>query len=405
MKKIFLLSALASLMGAQAALAQEPAEVTYVEDASQGLLINKMKDNWFITVEGGVNKGLTGFNKHSYFWKNVKPAAGIYVGKWFTPVFGARVGVNMLFTQSLSNEVPYPSDNTMQNGYYRVKHNEIGPVGDLLVNLTNWIGGYKPKRVWNLTAYVGAGGYFSLVPKYENGKRDGWQNEDDNVLTFHGGIMNTFRLCDALDLGIDFRWSFYDAHNSTFWTRPNEEGLNRTSGNLQAYVNLTYKFKKRDWNGPMVPVCPPVQDCGPYIAALDDANAKIAELETQLRACLDRPAPAPVAAEEHLATIYYPINVSKLSKEDVAVVGAIAEVMNSNPKQRYLVTGWADNYTGNDEINTRLRHARANGVKDALVRSGVNPDQLDVTINAGNLCDLGEKCVSLDRAVTIDEIK
>lgn len=408
MKKSILLSAVAALFVAQAAFAQQQAEVTYVEDASQGLLFNKAKDNWFVTVEGGVNKELLGYNRHSYFWKNIKPAAGIWVGKWISPVVGLRLGVNMLFTQQLSILEPYPSGNTMQNGYYRTKANQIGPVGDVMFNLTNWVCGYKPYRKYNLTAYVGAGGYVTVAPKFnDKGERDGWANCHDNVLTFHGGIINSVALSKQVALSLDIRWSFYDAHNGSFADSDKDlSWLNRTAGNLQAYLGLTYNFKKREWNGPMVPICPPAEDCSPYIAALNDANAKIAELETQLRACLDRPAPAPVEeVNDHLATIYYPINVSKLTKEDRRVLQAIAEVMLSHPDTRYQVCGWADNYTGNDAINTRLRHARANGVKTALLGFGVPASQLDVTINAGNLCDLGEKCVSLDRAVTIDEIK
>ena len=84
---------------------------------------------------------------------------------------------------------------------------------------------------------------------------------------------------------------------------------------------------------------------------------------------------------------------------------AVSEVMKSNPDQKYVVTGWADNYTGTDAINTRLRHARANGVQKCLLNNGVDAGQLDVTINNGNLYNGGEKYVSLDRAVTIEEAK
>ena len=53
MKKVFL--ALVSVLFLCPTLfAQEAAqEVTYVEDPSQGYLFNRMKDNWFITAEGG----------------------------------------------------------------------------------------------------------------------------------------------------------------------------------------------------------------------------------------------------------------------------------------------------------------------------------------------------------------
>ena len=77
--------------------------------------------------------------------------------------------------------------------------------------------------------------------------------------------------------------------------------------------------------------------------------------------------------------------------------------MKDNPNNRYILTGWADNYTGNDQINTRLRHNRVNGVKKQLLKDGVPESQLTATINDGNLVDLGEKYVALDRAVTIEQ--
>lgn len=55
MKKITLLAAACALFFAPAAVAQEAQEVQYVEDATQGYLMNSFKDNWFITAQGGVN--------------------------------------------------------------------------------------------------------------------------------------------------------------------------------------------------------------------------------------------------------------------------------------------------------------------------------------------------------------
>ncbi len=78
--------------------------------------------------------------------------------------------------------------------------------------------------------------------------------------------------------------------------------------------------------------------------------------------------------------------------------------MKDTPDKRYKLTGWADNYTGNNTINVRLRHNRVNGVAKQLKKLGVPESQLEVTIDNGNLCDLGEKYVALDRAVTIEEL-
>ena len=112
-----------------------------------------------------------------------------------------------------------------------------------------------------------------------------------------------------------------------------------------------------------------------------------------------------VAAKAPLATIYYPINVYRLTREDKNVLGAVANVMKDNPNTHYVLTGWADNYTGTDAINARLRVARANSVKDALVKDGVPANKLTTKSGVGNLNDLGIKYVALDRCVTIEEDK
>ena len=82
------------------------------------------------------------------------------------------------------------------------------------------------------------------------------------------------------------------------------------------------------------------------------------------------------------------------------VVDAVAEVMK-NENRNYLLTGWADNYTGNDQINVRLRKGRVATVKNELVKKGVAESRLETQINNGELTNYGPKCASLDRAVTI----
>ena len=52
MKRITLL---ATFLLAAMSFAVSAQEVTYVEDPSQGLLINKPSNNWFLNVEAGAN--------------------------------------------------------------------------------------------------------------------------------------------------------------------------------------------------------------------------------------------------------------------------------------------------------------------------------------------------------------
>lgn len=405
MKKATLIAcACALFVGAQSLAAQEAAqELTYVSDPSQGLLLNRMKDNWFITAEGGASFYLAANGVHRNAADRFMPAASIYGGKWFSPVFGARFGVNYLGLKGLASGPDYVG--TLQGApmidgkYTKTKYAEIGPVFDLMINLTNWWCGYKPNRVYNATFYVGAGAYFTMTRHYDaKGESEGFKYTDNDIMTLRAGLINSFNVSKQVALSLDLRFSGLDGLQNEGGT-----GWNRKYGSIQAYLGVTYNFKKRDWTAPVVPVCPEPENCDALRARLAAADARIADLEAQLKDCLSRPVEKVVEPKGPLATVYYPIGVSRLSRENQRVVKAIAHVMTQNPSKKYTLTGWADNYTGTDNINKRLRKNRAEGVQKLLVRNGVPESQLTVKTNDGNLSDLGEKCVALDRAVTIDE--
>lgn len=402
MKKTLLALACAVILG-QSMIAQNAQEVTFVEDPSQGYLFNRFKDNWFVTAEGGANIYFSPGDVHRDWKDRWAPAASVYFGKWFSPIIGIRMGVSWLKTKGLSDSpdaLGVIRDEPTVDGLYRQKFNHVGPVADVMLNVTNWIWGYKPGRKYNLVVYGGAGGYFTYVRQYDADGSSSYQYVQDKVLAVRGGIINSINVSEQVQLSLDLRFTALDNH-------PDEGSssyVNKTSYDAAAFLGVTYRFKKREWNAPIVPVCPEPENCDALRAQLQAADARIADLEAQLQACLDRPvevveAPKPAP----LATIYFPINVSKLTKEDVRVVNAVAEVMKANPDTKYVVTGWADNYTGNGKINTRLRQNRAASVERQLLRAGVADSQFTTTINAGNLVDMGEKFVALDRATTIQE--
>lgn len=404
MKKATLFAfACALFIGAQAVNAQEAAqELTYQPDPSQGVLLNRMKDNWFITVEGGASFYVAPLGVHRDAADRFMPAASIYGGKWFSPVFGGRFGVNYLGLKGLAADGSYIGALTDTYGKYnKTKYAEIGPVFDLMINLTNWWCGYKPNRVYNATVYVGGGAYFTLTRHYDAaGKSEGFKHANDDIFTARAGLINSFRISEQMQISLDLRASGLGALQNEGGACWNKKGLA-----LQAYLGFTYNFKKRDWTAPVVPICPEPENCDALRARLAAADARIADLERQLRDCLNRPVETVVENNGPLATVYYPIGVSRLSRENQRVVKAIGHVMMANPDKKYVLTGWADNYTGTDNVNMRLRKNRAEGVAKLLVKTGVAENQLTVTTNNGNLSDLGEKCVALDRAVTIEEAK
>ena len=392
MKKATLLGlACALFCGAQLASAQEVQEVTFVTDPGQGVLVNRMQDNWFITGEIGGDVYASKYWSARKFSDRFMPAAGIYVGKWFSPVFGARVGLNYLTLKGMSEGIytgSRPNDNRV-NGYYKTKYYELGPQADLMVNLTNWWCGYNPNRVYNAIVYGGAGTYATFISKdFDRGGN--W------IFDLRAGLLNQFRVSKHFQLGLDLRVTAVAGLRNN--ASPNPKYY---AG--QAYLTLTYNFNNTTWNAPVVPVYPEPENCDALRARLAAADARITDLERQLKECLSRPVETVEVLKAPLATVYYPIGVSRLSRENQRVVKAIAYVMQQNPDKKYLLTGWADNYTGTDAINIRLRQNRVDGVKNLLVKSGVNASQLEATTNNGNLSDLGIKAVALDRAVTIEE--
>ncbi|MBQ2490954.1 MAG: hypothetical protein II539_04590 [Muribaculaceae bacterium] len=412
MKKITLFAFACAMLVAPAVNAQE---VTYVEDPAQGYIFNNMKDNWFIQGEGGVGVMMSYKDADVKFGKRLAPKADLFIGKWFSPLLGFRIGGHfdqMIGKAGEMNAIGIRLWDTdiMKDGEkgYGQKFNRFGVTGDVLFNLTNWICGYRPGRFYNATLYAGAAVSWNVYRenkgdgdfKYAGGvkTKDGKSAHDRNFAV-QAGLLNSFALSKHLDLLLDLRFDMVQDH---------VDGAGMGHKTWVEYpsvlLGLGYKFGKTEWNAPVVPVCPPVVDNTALINdlrnKLEGANAKIASLQKQLDDCLKRECPKPHEVNAPLATIYYPINVSKIVGVQNDVVNAVAEVM-ANENSNYKLTGWADNYTGNDQINVRLRKDRVAGVKKALVGKGIAENRLETTIDNANLVDYGPKCASLSRAVTI----
>lgn len=399
-KTAFLAFACALFMGQGLTAQTTLKEITYVEDPSQGVLFNRFQDNWYITAEGGVSNTFTKGVARRYWGDRFAPAASLYVGKNFSPIIGLRGGFSWFQNKGIANSGNFLlQDDNKVRGMYKTKNNALGAAADVTINLLNWWGGYKPDRFYNLSVYGGVGGYFTTGKEYDRrGNSDGWKNAHYYFFTPRVGIINSFNLSKNFALALDLR--VIGADKSMTQSSP------RACGGLQAFLSATYNFNKTAWSAPIVAVVPEIEDCEPLRARLQAADARIEDLEAQLKACLNRPVEKVVETvkEAPLATIYFPIGVSRLNRVDNKVLGAVAEQIKASGKS-YTITGWADTYTGTDAINARLRTNRAKSVEKALIANGVPAAKLSTKSGVGNLNDLGIKYVALDRCATIDENK
>ncbi len=408
MKKIALLALLCvSYLVPMTTNAQE---VTYVEDPSPGYLLNRMRDNWFIMADGGVGMMMSSYDRHEHFGHRLGAKADFFVGKWFSPLLGLRGGVDFEQIKGATWTGNYAAlgyrnwPRQLDGGKYVPQHfNDIGLVGDVLFNVSNWLCGYKPHRFYNAIFYVGMTVNWVYARDGARPVSDGpWKygaNDDPDHsrnYSMQTGLLNSFAITKKIDINLDLRFDLMQEHIDG-------AGMGYRTWNEYpgVLIGMTYKFGKSEWNAPTKVICPewkyPDAKGDSLVAALEEAKRTIADLEDQLKDCLEQQTKK---VESPLATVYFPINRTEILGIQRNVVNAIAEVMN-NENRNYVLTGWADNYTGNDKINTRLRKGRVASVKNELVKQGVAEGRLDTEINPGNLTNYGPKCASLDRAVTI----
>ena len=393
-KSVLLALAALALGGTSTAVAQE---VTYEPDCAQGLLMNKNKDNWFLTVQGGTN---IMFSKHDIDAKlknRFGANAGLYLGKWVTPTFGFRFGASWVMPKGATTADgiyrKYGDNADIKKGIYLEKFMGVGPEFDVLINLTNWWCGYKPNRVYNAVLHGGAGAYWTWARRFNDDNDLKWRKAHNTWMFVNIGLQNNFRLSKVVDLFVDVQYEIFDCQPQCYH-------------DVSASLGVNFNFGKSEWNCPVTAVCPTWKytdaEGDALVAKLNNAENKIASLQQQLDACLRRPTAVQKVQDcEGLATVYYPINQYGLSSREKTILKSVASVMKEDENKKYVLTGWADNYTGTEEINARLRQQRVDGVKNYLVSCGVNPSQLETKTDNANLTDFGVKAAPLDRAVTI----
>ena len=349
------------------------------QESKRGPFItNGFWDNWFVSAGGGLNLYFGEYDNKMELQERLTPALDLSLGKWITPSMGLRLQYAGL--RAKGKVFLFPGDNAfvpagaLTNGYAIEKFNVMNLHGDLLWNLSNSIGGYRADRTWDFVPFAGFG--WARASNI-----DSWNsaNKVSNELGITVGLINKFRVSDAVDLNFELRHLFV---NDAF------DGIVRGSrweGMSTASIGITYKFAKRGFER-YVKVEP--ADYTPYnnrIAALErqladkDANAKrIADelaAEKARKAVVVQPEPEYIISP---LAVFFQINKADLTDKDIINLGYAADMIKKSGK-KFKVQGSADKATGNARINQTLSEKRANRVYDVLVNKfGVNPGQLEV---------------------------
>lgn len=333
---------------------------------------NSFWSNWFISAGAGGQVYFGDHDRQRKFGERIAPALDIAVGKWFTPGIGVRLMYSGLSAKGATQTGAYQSGGPISgkpwNGYWlsEQKFKFFNFHLDAMFNLMNLIGGYKEDRVYSLSPYAGVG--LARVTS----------SPTNTEITGHLGLMNSFRLCNALDLNIDLRATFI---NDMF---DGEVGGRGGEPMLTAALGLTYKFKRRGWDKSKTVVRTNVGE----INALRDQLNRANDENARLRNAIDESNRNPKQEVKKTAAsnlVIFRIGRADLSKEARANLGLLAEAIKaSDPNAVYTITGYADAGTGSKKTNERLSKKRAEAVYDCLVNEyGVSESQLKIDYKGG----------------------
>jgi hypothetical protein len=121
----------------------------------------------------------------------------LFFGRQWSPVIGSRLGYSF---QSINGATQNGSFATSTSSYYipvhrlyKQEYNVGNLYADLLVDASNWWGGYRPDRFYSFVPFTGVG----FAHAYDEPKTTSW--------SLSIGILNRFRLSNNFDLVLDAR--------------------------------------------------------------------------------------------------------------------------------------------------------------------------------------------------------
>lgn len=338
-----------------------------VSASAQTVTESKTFDNFYVGINGGVATKATG-----YSWlKNLNPNAGLRIGRWFTPVFGLAAESNAYFSNK-----PGVSRGTVVRG---LNTSLLGTV-----NLSNWFGGYKGEpRVFEVIPVAGLGWF------HQFGTESAGKNH--NALTSKAGIDFAF------NLGSSKAWQIYVEPSMTWYLNGENGGqgieYNLNKSFFQLNAGIVYKFKNsngthnftiaqlRDQNeidGLNNQINSLRSDLNDKDAQLSAKDKKIADLQNALDECQKKPKKAATATNLQ-PTVLFRQGKSSIDKAQYAPIELIASYMKNHPEANVEIKGYASP-EGNAEFNQKLSQARAEAVKNALVKKyKISADRLKAT--------------------------
>lgn len=375
MKKIIMLAVAA--LGFSAAQAQVTLEGS------------KLTDNISFTLKGGAVSPF----QHYAFFKNARGIFGAELRKQVTPILG--LGIEGEWTVNTSSWGKAPA-NVWQSALgvksnNMIDHQFVG--GFATFNLSNFFGGYKgAPRCVEVEAVIGTG----WLHAYQNGA----DVTDENSWYTKYGVNFNFNLGESKAWTISLKpailWDMNaDAkkveRKGGIGTNAQASRYNANAAAVEMEAGITYHFKNSN-GARYFTICPKQytqadidalngqinslrNNLNNAQADLDACNARAAQLARDLEACkAQKNKVTEVVKETEVKSASLETNVffkqgkSEIERAQQPNVERVATFLKNHKDATVSIKGYASP-EGSAEINKKLAEARANAVKDMLVKN------------------------------------
>lgn len=303
--------------------------------------------HWFMQVQAGAahTRG------EAKFGDLISPAAAIYGGYQFTPLWGLRAGIS-----GWQAKGGWAADRQLY------KYNYLQGNVDATLDLGNLFCRYNPDRFFNAYLFAGVG----LNGGFNNDEAVALANKGyelrylwtDNKISPVGrfGLGTNLRLTSNLFFNIE-------VNANVLSDKFNSKKAGNADWQFNALAGFTIKFGKTSRKTE-----PVYYEPTPQPAPVVKEEPKPVQQ------------PAPVKQEKVTMTenVFFALNSSVIRSGEKQKIEKLAEFMKNHAECKVTICGYADKQTGNADINMRLSKKRAENVATQLKEMGIDSQRITV---------------------------